>query len=113
MSFFSETNINYLQTKLIEIVKQNTGITIMRQSDPELKIIMKAIYTQYSSKVIDAKEVERLNKITLHTIYEQVITGLKQYKSYMYKINNPLQPMNPGMNTRESSKTIESNRFFQ
>lgn len=112
MSFFSDSNVDYLQDKLIALVKQNTGVTIMRQSDPELKIIMKAIYTQYSSKVIDKNETQRLNKITLHTVYEQVITGLKQYKSYMYKINNPLQPMNPGVNTRESSKTIETNRFF-
>lgn len=113
MSFFSETNIAFLHKKLIETVKQNTGITIMKQSDPELRIIMKAIYTQYSSKVMDDNEVQRLNKITLHTLYDQVITGLKQYKSYMYKINNPLQPINPGINTRESSKTIETNRFFQ
>ena len=94
------------------MVQQNTGITISRQSDPELKIIMKAVYTQYSSKVVDTEELHRLNKITLHIIYEKVMVGLKQYKKYIYKINNPLQPLRPAINTRETSKSIETNRFL-
>lgn len=112
MSYFSQSNIDFIQNKLVQLVKANTGITISRQSDPELKIIMKAIYTQYSSKQLDKEEIHRLNKIVIHTAYEQIITGLKQYKSYMYKISNPLQPIRRGINTRESSKTIETNRFM-
>lgn len=112
MYYFSQSNIDFIQNKLIAIVETNTGITITRQSDPELKIIMKAIYTQYSSKTLDIEETRRLNKIVIQTAYDQIIIGLKQYKSYMYKISNPLQPIKRGINTRESSKTIETNRFM-
>lgn len=112
LMFFQQENIDYIQMAIKKMIKQNTGVTISTQSEPQLKIIMKAIYTEYSNKLNTKEDLEYLNTITIKTTYTQVYTGLKQHLSYLNDIEQPLKPIEPGVNTRENEKTYSTDRFF-
>ena len=112
LRFFQKGNINYIQETIKKMIKQNTGVTISTQSEPELKIIMKAIYTKSSNKLNTDEDLHRLNKITLKTTYDQVLTGLTQHMNYINNITQPLKPIEPGVNTRENEKTFSTDRFL-
>ena len=73
---------------------------------------MKSIYTQYSNKLNTKEDLEYLNTITFETTYTQVLSGLKQHLSYLNDIEQPLKPIEPGVNTRENEKTYSTDRFF-
>lgn len=110
--YFSKANVDFLQNKLIEIVKERHKISLTRQSDIELKIIMKGIYKHFGFRTNTDEELLYLNNITIHEMYKQVKTGLEQYFHYIKKINNPISPLSYGIQTRESSKSASTTRIL-
>ena len=68
ISYFSKENIDFLQNTMIsEIYKLTKGTRISKQSDIELKIIMKSIYLQYGRNMDTniEEQVQELNKRVL------------------------------------------------
>lgn len=84
--FFSTTNINALQEGLrYRVYVETNGVhTIGRQSDMELKIVMRSIYLQYArhdnTPIIE--QVRRLNQRVLDWIVPEVVSNVKQYVVY-------------------------------
>ena len=109
-TYFSNENLNYLQNLILSIFEDKHKIKLNRQSDIELRIIMKGIYNQYGLRTNTKDELHYLNEITINEMYKQIKSGLQQYFHYIDKINNPIHPLNYGQHTRESSKTIKINR---
>lgn len=84
LSFFSASNMNTIQSNLRIIVREKTGYVIGRQSEEQMSIIMRGIYSLYADhgNNVDA-EVRRLNAIVLSHVAPQVGTGIASYLGYI------------------------------
>ena len=84
--FFSDDNIDALQIGMRNMVANVTeGEEIIgRQSDIELKIIMKAIYLEYGKNQNDniLEQVRDLNKKVLDFAVPRILVEIKQHKNY-------------------------------
>ena len=96
--FFSTENVNYIQNRIRNEVKKNTGVSINDQSVDEILIIMRnhLIYAysgwlpNNSGSITDRGPKEcsleerlvRLNKSVIEEAVKQVFSGINQYKQY-------------------------------
>ena len=98
--FFSQHNIDILQEAIRYLVFQKSceKFTIGRQSDPELKLIMRAFYLQEGvHKQYDtASEVRALNTLVLNYAVPKIVQEAQMYLVYKKDVNtNPL-PLDRG-----------------
>ena len=109
-SFFSQTNVDNLQNKIInQIYLDSEGnYKIGRQSDIELKIIMRSIYLSYAHN--DPKhikeQVNTLNELVIQETVKIIMPGIKQYLGYRKDISKPRTIMPHAVNmSNRGSKT--------
>lgn len=115
--FFSQKNINNLQNKIISNIYNITDgkISIGRQSDSELKIIMRSIYLQ-NAKHVDCKiteQIKQLNKLVLEYCIENVGSNAVQYIKYIIEIKKPMGTFdNPSDENVSGTKVLKLNHFL-
>jgi len=84
--FFSQRNLDYLQQKLKEVVKLESGHVIGHQSDPDLLIIMRSYYFE-SGKNLPydiPRQVAELNWLVVkYAVYDQILPKVKGYETYL------------------------------
>lgn len=116
--FFSQDNIEALQSGIRYMVyKQSNGrFTIGRQSDQELKIIMKAVYLQNAkhdpsrSSIAQARD---LNKLILEYSVPNIVSNLQQYEQYRMDISTLPVPIDrSSFISNKGTKTLETKSFF-
>lgn len=136
--FFSKTNIDALQQGICNRVYNETNgkFNIGRQSEAELKIIMRSFYFDSlknsqpnvmkqiqkdnllykplePNKDIVLQQVRELNKKVLDWSVQEIITNITQfekYKSDVSKLPNPID--RPSFVSSAGSKTLEFQSFF-
>lgn len=115
--FFSEQNINALQDGLrYRIwVETNGKYVIGRQSDQELKIIMRSIYYQHArnhpTNVVG--QVQELNGKVLEWTVPEVLSNLKQYEVFRKDASSLPTPMDRSpIMTSKGTRTLEIKSFF-
>lgn len=98
--YFSEQNINNIQNQIRFNVYKATGQTIGRQSDTELKIIMRSYYLQYGKNDPNnlKAQVLELNSFVLNYCTPKIIDELKQHLGYIQDIQNLPMPLERPMN---------------
>lgn len=108
--FFSAANVDEIQRRVRDIVRQETGYTVDRQSDDAVLTVMRYVYVQYSrngATDVD-REVGRLNDVALAEIVPSVATGLVQYLAYLRDASRLPQPLpRPQQTSIKGSKTTE------
>ena len=121
--YFSKKNTLIIQNKIRTIIKKKYNYKISPQSDKELLIIMRSIYmensTNYYKTHKDLKnEVNRLNKLIIDYCVNNIINNIKEYVSYLNKIDNPMsiiqiEPIDRSLNvSNKGEKTLELKPFF-
>jgi hypothetical protein len=115
--FFSENNINVLQDgiRYRVYVETNGKYVIGRQSDQELKIVMRSIYLQYSKNLPTdvVGQVRELNAKVLEWVVPEVLSNLKQHEVYRRDASTLPMPMErPPLLTVKGTKTLEIKSFF-
>lgn len=110
-AFFSPQNMNVIQNNLRIVVREKTGYTIGRQSDEQVAIIMRGIFTLYANNTtgndVDT-EVRRLNAIVLSQLAPMVGTGIAAYLGYLRDSTQMYVPMDRPRNmSMKGSKTVE------
>lgn len=116
--FFSEKNINYIQMKIINIIKKKYGYKISKQSKNELIIIMRSVYinnskNSYKNKEMLKKELTTLNKLVLTYCTKNIINNIISHNLYLQKINNDLMPIDKPVNTNiKGDKQLELTKFI-
>lgn len=115
--FFSDDNIEALQTGMRNMVLNATEgrEVIGRQSDIELKIIMKAIYLEYGKNLNDniLDQVKDLNKKVLDYSVPRILVQIKQYKTYVRDASSVHVPMDRSVNvSNKGSKTLYRDTLF-
>jgi hypothetical protein len=115
--YFSNDNINILQYGIRnKILNESNGeIYIGRQSDDELKIIMRSIYYQYGKNQKDniIGQIRELNEKVLEWSIPRIITNLKQYNKYIQDISSMPVPLERSQLTSEKgTKSMELTSFI-
>lgn len=106
--FFSRKNIDRVQALLRRRIKDSMGVSIDRQSDEQLQIVMRYVYMQSSANTGGEAEVARLNGLVLAEIAPQVAAGLAQYAGYLRDASRLPEPIPRGEATSiRGTKTAE------
>jgi len=113
--YFSRKNIDIIQNKIKLGVfeKSKKKILIGKQSDSELKIIMRSIYLQYS-KNVDCKiqeQIKQLNQMVLNYSIDNIMTNAVGYINYINDIKAPMNVFENPINTGVQ-KSLMPNPFF-
>ena len=115
--FFSTLNINTLQDGLRYRIYEQTGgkHIIGKQSEQELKVIMRSIYLQYSNNDNSdcVEQVRRLNTFVLNWAVPEVLSNLLQYQTYRKDASTlPIPMENPQLLTQKGTRQGEFMSFF-
>lgn len=116
--FLSQKNINLLQIKIVNIIKNKYKYKISKQSKNELIIIMRSIYlnnatNNYSNKTEIKLELEKLNNLVISYCIKTIISNIKSHELYLQKINNELNPIDlPSSTNIKGDKQLELKSFF-
>lgn len=116
-TFFSPCNIDALQEGIRYriYVETNGKYVIGRQSDTELKIVMRSIYYQNakndSRPVIE--QVRELNALVLKWAVPEVLSNLQQYEVYRRDASTLPMPMERAqLATTKGTKVLEQKSFM-
>lgn len=129
--FFSKTNVDYLQNRVISEAKNIRGVTIARQSDDDLLIIMLRYYLSALSGWLPQEhepnrphprgeapcslkeKLSRLNKSTIEEAVKQVLSGIDMYREYYKQASSlPLPLSRPVLTTMKGSRVLQQNVGF-
>lgn len=93
--FFSEININNLQNMIRYNIYKLSGQIIDRQSDTELKIVMRSYFLQYSKNSPDnlKEQLIDLNNHVLNYCVPKVHDEMIQFKGYINDVQNLPMPI--------------------
>lgn len=117
-TFFSVDNIEALHQGIRYLVhtRSNGRFLIGRQSDQELKIIMKGIYLQnakHSQGTGVLEQIRDLNRLVLEFAVQQVMTNLEQYDRYRIDISTLPTPMERSQPVSEKgTRLLELKNFI-
>ena len=111
--FFSKKNIDYLQNTIIQTIYSKYQYVIARQSDTELKIIMRAFYLQFSRNQNCSLEdqVNTLNQMVLKDSLSIIITNIEQYIEYKKDISSVHVPMARSVSMSSAGTKSRPNNF--
>lgn len=115
--FFSACNINALQEGIRYriYVETNGRHVIGRQSDSELKIVMRSIFLQnakHDSRPI-VEQVRELNALVLKWAVPEVLSNLLQYEVYRKDASSLPVPLERAqLATSKGTKTLEIKSFM-
>jgi hypothetical protein len=115
--FFSLKNIDLLQqgirNKILNVT--NGKINISRQSDDELKIIMRSIYFQYGQNRNEniKEQVLDLNTRVIEWSVPQIISNFKQSQQYIKDISTLPEPLERSiLPSKKGTKTLNITNMY-
>jgi hypothetical protein len=115
--FFSADNMDILQLGIRNrILNETQGkYNIGRQSDDELKIVMRSIYFQHSKNLPNnvKEQVRDLNAKVIDWCVPQIMTNLKQDEKYRYDISTLPEPLERSvLPSQKGTKVLEMKSYI-
>ena len=114
--FFSDNNIDALQEGLrYRVYVESKGkFTIGRQSDQELKTVMRSIYLQFGIGNMDCiGQVRTLNAKVLEWIVPEVLNNVLQYERYKQDTSTLPMPLERSpLATMKGTRSLEFKTFM-
>ena len=100
-TFFSDANIDVIQSGLKKQVRTSTNQSISKQSCGEIFVLMKYVYTNHGLNVEQniSNEVFKLNSLVLKELVPMVISNVLQYLQYIKDINTQPVPLEYGQSS--------------
>ena len=113
-SFFSASNMDSIQSSLRIVVREKTGYVIGRQSEEQVALIMRSVFTLYANSGAPVNdEVRRLNAYVLNQLAPMVGTGIAAYLGYVRDASQMHVPLERPLNVSlKGSKTTELFKGF-
>ena len=95
LTFFDERNMSRIQHAARRSIQQETGLSIDRQDQDDLGMIMRFIYITnvYDPYKRVKEQIKLLNERTLDVMLGQIRTGLAARIGYLRDISKPIQPI--------------------
>jgi len=116
-TFFSSQNTDIIQEGIINSVynKSNGKYQIGRQSDQELKIVMRSIYLQYSKNLnynIN-EQILDLNTKVIRWCVDEILSNIKQYLEFKKNVSTLPMPLERAqLPSQKGTKTLEIKSFI-
>lgn len=115
--FFCPKNIDLVQDAIRYKVwmATNQRYVIGRQSDQELRVVMRSMYFQYAQHRPEdvVGQVRALNAKVLEWVVPEVVSNLLQYERYKQDASQmPVPLAHPPLMTQKGTKTLEIKRFL-
>lgn len=115
--YFSQDNMEIIQQGIINSVYNTSEgkMKIGKQSEQELKIIMRSFYFQYAKNLnFDLKEqVRELNTMVIRWSVDEIIKNVKQYLEYKKNVSTlPLPLEHSLLPSQKGTKTLEIKSFI-
>lgn len=113
LEFFSSENVNNIQNliRYNVYVKTENKHNVSRQSDLDLKVVMRSIYLQHSPnlKMYIDKQIFFLNKLVVDWCVPNIINEIEQYVGYIKSINTMPVPIQHPINVSSAgSRNLKS-----
>ena len=114
--FFSSSNLELLHSRIQEQVFQMSGSKhrIDKQSDDDLKLIMRSYYLQYGKNLPDNinGQVNKLNNMVINWSSDEIITNIDQYMKYKETVSTLPMPLERSqLSSQKGTKTLEIKSF--
>ena len=99
--YFSDANIQIIQSKLKREVKRQINVDIDNQSCVDIYYVMLHVYDTYGQNTFSnvRKEIEYLNSLVINTILPTLVSNVLQYVNYLKDISTQPVPMSHGEST--------------
>ena len=115
--FFAQANIDLLQTQIHDAIfaMSNGRFNIDRQSDVDLKLIMRSYYLQYAENFPgrEGEELDVLNKRVVNFAANRIMVELEAYQYYRKDILDFPAPIANPINVKiYGTRTGELKSFF-
>lgn len=112
-AYFSESNINSMQRGIRQAFRDQTGISIDRQSRDDLVALMRAEYINSSGDPLHAvnKQVVDMNTRVIQTAVSQIGVGVKQFINFMRDTENTSTPLELPKSTTTYGNKLDSQDF--
>ena len=115
--FFSIANIDLLQKGIRNKILNDTNgqINISRQSDDELKIIMRSIYFQYGKNSLNniKEQILDLNTRVIEWSVPEIISNVKQSQKYLQDISTMPVPLERStLPSKKGTKTLDVTKYL-
>jgi hypothetical protein len=113
--FFSQENIDLIQSQIQATVRSMVGATIDRQSDPDLMMIMRSYYLQYAQNQPGqtVPELEELNQRVVSFAANRIAVEVEAYRYYRKDIMDFPAPIAHPIDTHiYGTRTGELKSFF-
>lgn len=113
--FFSQENIDYLQSQIQATVRSMVGASIDRQSDPDLLMIMRSYYLQYAQNQTGqtVPELDELNRRVIGFAANRIAVEVEAYRYYRKDIMDFPAPIAHPIDTHiYGTRTGELKSFF-
>jgi hypothetical protein len=97
-TYYSTSNVEFLQTEIIRSVKDATGYTIGKQDPMDLYNLMRKVYTDYMVVDYDdvSNQVSRMNDAVINSATRTISSGIMQNLVYLRDIATlPVPPDAP------------------
>jgi hypothetical protein len=96
--FFSPKNADILQDAIRNIIYEKSKYLIDRQSDTELRIIMRSIYLEHGRHKLygTIEEVKRLNGLVLQFCVPRILQEIRLYITYKNDVDRIPNPIDRG-----------------
>ena len=110
-TYFSDFNRETIHSKIIESIKNKTGITVQKQNDMDLQALMKRVYTnlardQYSNI---RGQVSAMNDQVVKEATSTISTGVLQQLVYLRDIAKNPVPLSAPISTSTYGNKIPYN----
>jgi len=101
LAFFSDFNRESIHNGIISTMREKTGYTISRQSDPDVQALMRKVYTDmYRDPNTDVtNQVNAMNKQVIKEATATISTGMLQQIVYLRDISGNPTPLAPPLST--------------
>jgi hypothetical protein len=107
-AFFSQENVDFLQERIRTAVRGMVNANIDRQSDVDLKIVMRSYYLQYAGD-----SVEQLNERVIAFSSNRIAVEVEAYRYYRKDILDFPDPIQRPIETNVyGTRTGELKSFF-
>lgn len=115
--FFSNENINLLQDLIRHTVwrRSHKKHIIARQSDLQLKIIMRSIYFQYGQNLncLIKEQIKKLNEIVVNECVPKILSEVQQFIHYKKDVSGLAIPLErPKYLNNAGTKSLMPNHWL-
>ena len=115
--FFSIDNIDLLQRGIRNKILNDTDgqINISRQSDDELKIIMRSMYFQYGKNSLNniKEQILDLNTRVIEWSVPEIISNVKQSQKYLQDISTMPVPLERStLPSKKGTQTLDVTKYL-